>query len=333
MNVRLSPSLGLAPAARLLALSALAFAGCQQQAAPALPPAKGEGAPARAPIPSLAELAKGSKVEQAPLPMRAGTGSLRPIREASLGPKQTGVLSAILVEEGDRVKKGQLLFRQDSAQAQLNIEQARAAVAAAKVQLAQAQLDLDRTRTLRERGSIPQDALDQTKTRLDALSTAAEQAATALQLAQKYANDLAVSSPIDGVVASKLMNVGETATLMPPSVVLLIQEVDTLELRARLPETALRTVHVGHELSVTFPAIGETRETTIERIAPTIDARTRTIEIVAKLPNADGRLKAGMMAEVAYGAPESAAAPAAPATHGAPKMAATTKAETDHAAR
>jgi RND family efflux transporter MFP subunit len=270
-----------------------------------LPPATGEGAPAAIPIPTLADIAKSAPVnEESALATRAGTGSLRPLHQASLGPKQTGVLSAILVDEGDKVKQGQVVFRQDAAQASLNLEQARAAVASAKIQLAQAQLDLDRTKALRERGSVPQDALDQAKTRLDGLTNVLTQSETGLSIAQKYANDLAVSSPIDGVVASKLMNVGETATLMPPSVVLVIQQIDTLELRARLPESALRTVRVGHPLSVRFPAIDVTRETKIERIAPTIDARTRTIEIVAKLSNPDGRLLAGMLAEVSYGQDE-----------------------------
>jgi RND family efflux transporter MFP subunit len=316
--------------ASLALLALLASSGCAKKDLPTLPPATGEGAPAKAPIPSLTELAKKAPVVEASIALRAGTGSLQPLHEASLGPKQTGVLSSIAVEEGDRVKKGQLLFRQDNAQAQLNMEQARAAVSAVKLQLAQAQLDLDRTKTLRERGSIPQDALDQTKTRVNALLNGAEQASTALALAQKYANDLAVTSPIDGVVASKLMNVGETATLMPPSVVLVIQEVDTLELRARLPETALRTVHVGHQLRVSFPATGETRDATIKRIAPTIDARTRTIEIIAELPNSDGGLKAGMMAEVAYGSAEAAApVPAKSST----AVNATAKAEAEHAPR
>jgi len=329
MNARPTPSCPFTLVLVSLGLLASLLA-CADKSLPELPPATGEGAPPQAAIPSLTELAKNAPVVQDSVALRAGTGSLRPIHEAALGPKQTGVLSLIAVEEGDRVKKGQLLFRQDSAQAQLNMEQARAAVSAAKLQLAQAQLDLDRTKTLRERGSVPQDALDQTKTRVDALTNAVEQSTTALALAQKYANDLAVSSPIDGVVASKLMNVGETATLMPPSVVLVIQEVETLELRARLPETALRTVHVGHALRVTFPAIGESREAVIKRIAPTIDARTRTIEIIAELPNADGRLKAGMMAEVAYGSAE-ATAPSPPQAPSA--VSATAKAEADHAPR
>ena len=143
---------------QLLLIAALALSAssaCQSKKESGLPPATGQGAPARAPIPSLAELAKAAPVVAQAIALRAGTGSLRQLHEASLGPKQTGVLSAITVDEGDRVKKGQLLFRQDSAQAQLNMEQARAAVAAAKLQLSQAQLDFDRTNTLRERGSIP----------------------------------------------------------------------------------------------------------------------------------------------------------------------------------
>lgn len=294
----------------------LLLGACQKQDGTKLPPPKGEGAPALAPVPTLKELSKDLAPVASDSSARAGTGSLRPIREAALGPKQTGVLSAILVDEGDRVKKGQVLFRQDAAQAQLNVDQARAAVAQTKVQLAQAQLDLDRTQALRERGSIPQDTLDQATTRVNALKSALEQAEAAMGMASKAAADMVVTAPIDGVVAEKRMNVGETATMMPPSIVLVIQDVDTLELRARVPEAALRTVREGTELKVRFPAVDETRSVKISRIAPTIDARTRTIELVAELPNADGRLKAGMLAEVAYGNGEQAAA-AAPAQTGA----------------
>ena len=56
-------------------------------------------------------------------------------------------------------------------------------------------------------------------------------------------------SPIDGVVTEKRMSVGETATMMPPSIVLVVQDIDRLELRARLPETALRTVREKSELA------------------------------------------------------------------------------------
>jgi multidrug efflux pump subunit AcrA (membrane-fusion protein) len=104
-----------------------------------------------------------------------------------------------------------------------------------------------------------------------------------------------------GVVRERRLIVGVTATLMPPSFVLVLQDVDKLELRARLPESALADVREGSEISARFPSVNQTRKVTVKRIAPTIDARTRTIEIVADIDNSDRRLLVGMLAEVTYG--------------------------------
>jgi len=288
-----------------------ALAACQQKKENSLPPATGDKAPPPPQIPQLSELARQTPGELAAGSERAGTGSLHPVHEAELGPKQTGVLTAIAVEEGERVKKGQVLFKLDAAQAQLAVAQAKAARSAAQVQVDSAKLDFDRTKSLRERNSIPEDTLDQARARLDAAQSALEQAEAALGLAQRHATDMVVTSPIEGIVTDKRMNVGETATMMPPSIVLVVQNIDQLELRARLPESALRTVREQSEITVTFPAVDETRKVKVKRIAPTVDARSRTIEIIAAVDNKDHRLKAGMMVEVAYGqdgaTPEAAA--------------------------
>lgn len=303
----------LGPARSLLAFLAfsilLALTGCAKKDLPKLPPAAGEGAPAATKIPTLKELDKsgGAAVEKV-VGLRAGTGSLQALNYAALGPKETGVLSMIAVDEGDRVKKGQVVFKVDPVQAELMVEQAKAGIATLKVQQAQAQMDYDRTKQLRERGSVPEDVLDQTKSRLDTLTSQIAQANSQVSIAQRHLSNMVVTSPIDGVVSEKRMNVGETATLMPPSVVLVVQDIDVLELRARLPETALKTVREGAQITVRFPATEETRPVTIKRIAPTVDVRTRTIEIVAEIPNSDHRLKAGMLAEVAYSGAESSSA-------------------------
>ena len=157
-----------------------------------------------------------------------------------------------------------------------------------------------------------EDVLDQTKSALDALTSQVAQAQAAVGLAQRYLGNMVVTSPIDGVVSEKKMNIGEIATMMPPSVVIVVQDIDALELRARLPETALKTVRAGAQINVSFPATGETRTVTIKRIAPTVDVRTRTIEIIAEIPNADNALKAGMLAEVAYSGAEQASTATTP---------------------
>jgi RND family efflux transporter MFP subunit len=273
---------------------------CDNKQGPTLPPAKGEGAPPGPAIPTLTALAAESKVGMAAVVDRLGTGSLDALHKAELGPKESGVITSITVDEGDRVKKGQLLFKLDSAQSLLAVEQAKTAVTSARVQYDAAKLDLDRTTALRARNSISDDLLDQAKSRFDAAQSAVAQAVAAQAMAQRRASDSAVLSPIDGVVSEKRMSVGETATMMPPSIVLVVQDIDRLELRARLPETALRTVREKSEIHVNFPALGEQRTLQVKRIAPTIDARTRTIEIVAEVANPDHRLKAGMLAEVSY---------------------------------
>lgn len=286
------------------------LAGCEKKELPKLPPASGENAPPAPKIPTLEELAKNAPNTESTLGTRAGTGSLQALHFAALGPKETGVIQAILVKEGDRVRKGQTLFRLDDVPATLALEQAKAALTTARVQQSSAKLDLQRTEALRQRGSVPEDAYDQAKSRADAADSMVAQAQAAINIAQRQLANMVVSSPIDGVVAEKKMNVGEIATMMPPSVVLVVQNIDTLELRARLPETALKTVREGAQINVRFPATEETRAVTIQRIAPTVDARTRTIEIVAAVDNPDHRLKAGMLAEVAYAG--GGAAPAQP---------------------
>ena len=306
-------------------LTCLSLGACQKKDLPKLPPATGEQAPPAPKIPKLAELAKQSGAADTPVAARAGTGSLQALHSAALGPKDSGLLTAIAVDEGERVRKGQVVFRQDDEQAKLALEQARTQVATAKVQQASAQLDLDRTRQLHERGSVPQDALDQAKSRADAADSMVAQAQASVNLAQRRLANLVVTSPIDGVVAEKRMNVGEIATMMPPSVVLVVQNIDVLELRARLPENALKTVGEGAQLEVRFPALDETRKVKVQRIAPTVDPRTRTIEIVAQVDNKDHRLKAGMLAEVAYADAATAKPPTAQAS--------SPRAEADRAAR
>ena len=280
--------------------------GCQDKQGPALPQAAGEGAPPAPAIPTLEQVSdKLATPEMAGVAAQSGTGSLRPRFEAALGPKETGAIVSIAVDEGDDVKKGQVLFRLDGASFELAVEQAKAALSSADVQLAASELEFGRTKALRERGSVPPDVFDQAKARVDAARSAVAQSRAVVALAQRRASNMAVQAPFDGVVTDRRMNVGETATLMPPSVVLVIQDRNSLELRARLPESALKVVHEGSQITARLPSIGEVRRVRVKRISPTVDARSRTIEVVADVDNKDHRLLSGMLAEVSYG-PEQA---------------------------
>ena len=273
----------------------LPLAGCKREVQE-LPPAHGDQAPA---MPDLPTIEKASDESTTVTTSEARTtGTTFPRAEAQLGPNAGGVIEKILVKEGDTVKRGQIVFRQDVRDAALRIEQAKVALDAARVNLRASETDYQRTKSMFEQKAMNQVQWDQAQTRLDSAKVQVQQAEVALNVANKALADGTVRSPIDGVVVQKLKSEGEMATMMPPTVVLVIQDQSTLELRFRLPERALRYVKIGASVKAKFDALGIEREAKVTRIQSAIDAQTRTVEVVVLLPNQDGALRAGLLASV-----------------------------------
>ena len=280
----------------------LPMAGCKRETQE-LPPAHGENAPPMPELPTIEKVSdEGTTVSTSEA---RTTGTTYPRAEAQLGPNAGGVIEKILVKEGDLVKRGTVVFRQDTKDAALRIEQAKVALESARVNLRASETDYQRTKAMFEQKAMNQVQWDQAQTRLDGAKVQVQQADVALNMANKMLADATVRSPIDGVVVQKLKNEGEMATMMPPTIVMVIQDQSTLELRFRLPERALRFVKVGAPVKASFDAIGIEREAKVTRIQPAIDPQTRTVEVVALLPNPDSTMRAGLLASVEL---ESAAA-------------------------
>jgi RND family efflux transporter MFP subunit len=279
-------------------MASVVLAGCHGKEGDGLPPATGSAAPPAPVIPRLSDVSPKEAAEGVATPEAAWTGSLFARHEAQLGPKSSGVISQITVEEGDRVKKGQLLFRLETNQASLGVEQARAAIASAQVGLDSAKLELNRSTDLIAKNAIAPAQFDQSKSQYDRAAMMLEQSKVNLRVAQRTVIDSAITSPINGVVTAKSKSVGETATMMPPTIVLVVQDVDHLELRAKIPEKALAQIREGSKLRMTIPTLKLTRDVPVKRINPAIDQRTRTIEVIGDVDNQDGKLKVGMFCEV-----------------------------------
>jgi len=287
------------------ALLLVGLAGCRNaDGREQLPPPNGSGAPPPLVIPAVASAAL--ETSSSTTDRLVVTGTAAPVKEAKVGPKTTGVVAAMRVEEGDTVKKGQLLFRLSAANQALAVNQAQAALASALVGQTTAKTELDRIKTLHERGSVAPAAVDQAR--------------AAVASARQATADAAVVSPISGVVSRRLASVGDTVSMMPPTVVLIIQDISKLEVRGRVPETMLAKLEPGSPIRVRFPAVKQERTVEIERISPSVDPMTRTIEVVALVPNEDRSLKAGMLVELDFSDTSGASAtPAASASAGSAK--------------
>ena len=261
-----------------------------------LPPARGAGAAPREPLPAL-----GDEADPAVSPTSSSAdtiGTTYPSAQADVAPNASGVIDKVFVDEGDTVKQGDKLFALRTQDANLRISQAKAGVEAATAQLAAVKVEYDRTQRLFEKNAINRAAWDQVQAQYDAATIMVKQANVGLRMAQKSWTDATVRSPIAGIVTKKMKNAGEMATMMPPSVVVVIEDHSTLELRFRLAEKALKTLAVGDVYVADFEALGVTRDAIVVRIAPSVDARTRTIEVIANVVNESGALKAGMLAKI-----------------------------------
>lgn len=286
----------------------LLAAGCKHSdAAEHLPPATGSGAPALPTLPTLASNA----ADEIPVENQAlrATGTTMALHQAELGPKMSGVLAAVLVEEGDTVKKGQPLFRLEASAAALGAKQAQAALEQAKVGLSQAEIDYHRTKSLFEQGAVSPALWDQARIGHDRAKVAVEQAQVALSTARNYVGDTTVYAPFSGVVASKRKSTGETVTMMPPTVVVVLQDLSKIEVRTKIAESALNRVQPGGVMKVRFPSVNEERDVPIDRINPSVDPLSRTVEIVGIIPNDDRKLKAGMLVEVTFPEVKTVASP------------------------
>lgn len=290
-----------------LVLFGLASAGCSKTDKE-LPPANPSAA---APISSLLKASTRPDATQ-PNSLTA-SGSTRAVRQAELSARATGALVQLKVEEGDSVKKGQLLFQVDSRDAGLRVRAAKVGLKTAGNSLKAARDDLARKEGLAKTGSVTVAALDNARLNVAEANLALDRAKLALAEANKDAANTLVRSPIAGVIVKKYFNQGEAVSANGAPVVL-VADISELEIRANLPERALARLKVGDKAKAIFRTLNIEREVAIKRISPTVDMKARTIEVVYALPNAEGTFKSGMLVEIEVGntpPPNPAPAPSA----------------------
>ena len=261
-----------------------------------LPPATGSGAP---PLPVLPAVIKPTTAAPAAsTSLRRSTGTLLPHAEVAVVARAHGILTALAVDVGARVKRGQVLFRVDARDAELRLAQARTQLAAATQQQHSVEVEARRTKSLFDQKAASPQQWDQVSAQLEAAKVGVAQAQNGIAVASKEVADTTALAPITGVVVTRHVALGDYVSDAPPTQVLVVQDQATLDLKFRLPERALSSVRVGDPITVALPALGLSRKAAISIVAPSVDARTRTVELTAVLDNADGALRPGLMADV-----------------------------------
>jgi RND family efflux transporter MFP subunit len=233
--------------------------------------------------PALAQSAASATVELRQVDdVYAADAIIEAVRQATVSAQIAGQLTQLLVDAGDRVKRGQLLARIDTREADAQVASASAQVAQAEAALAQAQLEHNRTKSLVAQGFVSQAALDKAdadlktaRAALDAARAGTTQAATGRSFAE-------LRAPIDGVVTRRLMEPGELAT--PGRGVVEIHDPAALRAVGTIPQFVLpRTARVDRA-EVELPSINRRVKATRVTMLPAADPRLLSTQIRAELP-------------------------------------------------
>jgi membrane fusion protein (multidrug efflux system) len=297
------------PILAVLAAGTLALSGCsratpERESAPAssLPLPEDVRSVAAVASPVAETPAAGGEAARAEDAVVAGgrlsvTGEfVSPIR-SNLVPRTGGRVARVLVDEGQRVRKGQPLLELETDYLKLDVARAEAEKARALAAADEARHDFQRKTDLAGRGSVSQAVFLRSKAGAEQAEAGLAAAQASVDLAQQRLADAVLTSPVDGVVAARRTDVGER--LGEASVAFVVEQTAPLKLRFRVPERYLATVRTDQSVAATVdPYPGEPFEGKVSLVGGSVDTASRTFLVEAEFPNRDGRLRPGLFARV-----------------------------------
>jgi HlyD family secretion protein len=245
------------------------------------------------------------------------TGTVNPVTTVTVGSYVSGPILELHADYNSAVTKGQLVARIDPRPFQVKVLQADAGLANAKARvdkaradLALKQLNFARNQTLRGRNLIAQNDLDgarsdfeQAKAQLALEQAGVQQADAQLAEARINLDYTNITSPVDGVVVSRSVDVGQTvaASFQTPELFKIAQDLTKMQVNANVSESDIGGVHEGQPASFTvdaYPARSFAGSVVQVRNAPITVQNVVTYDVVIQVANPDLALKPGMTATV-----------------------------------
>ncbi len=248
----------------------------------------------------------------------SATGTLSPLITVRVGSQVSGTIQSLHADFNDKVTKGAViariepsLFRADVAQAEANLRNAVASRDKAAVAVEETRRNLERVRRLRQQKMVPESDLDtadfahrSAAVELQVREAAVAQARAALEKSQVNLAHTVIYAPIDGVVISRDVDVGQTvaASLQAPVLFTIAQDLRKMQIETEVDEAFIGQVHEEQPVRFTVFAYPERTfqgEVAQIRLNPTVEAGVVKYNVIVRVDNQDLALKPGMTATVA----------------------------------
>jgi RND family efflux transporter MFP subunit len=230
------------------------------------------------------------------------TGSVQPERRADLRAEVSAVVLQVLKENGDVVRKGDLLVRLDDTAIRESLASAETSVRAADQTFVQAERQFQRMTTLRGSGMVSAQALEDAESRRNNAQSDLAAAKTRAVQARQQLQRTEARAPFDGIVSDRKVSAGDTAQIGKE----LLKVIDPASMRFEglVSADSIGDVKAGQPVSFSVNGYGEQEFTgKVRRVNPSANATTRQVEVLVdfagdKQPKlaglyAEGRIEAG----------------------------------------
>ena len=245
------------------------------------------------------------------------TGTVNAVTTVLVGTQVSGTIKQIYVDFNSPVKKGQLIAQIDPSTFEAQVEQAKANLFAAKANvekagasLLDAKRTMDRNMELFSRNLIARSDLDTSETnyetakaQVNAARAQVAQTEASLKYAETNLRYTRILSPVDGIVVSRNVYVGQTvaASFQTPTLFNIAQDLTKMQIDTNVDEADIGRIKVGQDVEFTvdaYPDITFKGRVSQVRIAPITVQNVVTYDVVIRVDNPEFKLKPGMTANV-----------------------------------
>lgn len=258
--------------------------GCQKKAAPA----KAE---------KVSNVKVWTIAQQTVRPYVEAIGTLKPNDEVIISPEVDGILKTIRVDEGSAVTQGMVLAEVKDTDYRLAVDQAQAALRQAEATLANTKIEYQRKESLLKEDLVTKQQFDDVSTRLIIATQDLDRAKAGFSLARERLGKTIIRSPLMGVVRQKMVTAGDFVRASTP--ILAVIQNDPLKLDFSVSEKDIGALKPGQDVVFTVDSFPK-REFTgrLNILYPSLDERSRTLQVEALVPNAEELLRPGLFARV-----------------------------------
>ena len=233
----------------------------------------------------------------------SATGEIQPVNTVNIGSQVSGTINAIYVDYNSKVKKGDILLTIEPSVLEAQVREAEASLSSSKSKRNYAKSEYERNKILYNEGYISRAEMEQSQTTYEQAEQDVVRTQSQYERAKTNLGYATISSPVDGTVISRKVDVGQTvaASFQTPDLFEIAEDLSKMQIETSVSEADIGMVREGQRVTFTVDAYpNKTFEGRVHqiRLSPTTTSNVVVYTVVIEVNNEDLSLMPGMTAFV-----------------------------------